>query len=211
MHSRSMGREDDAIGEGQLTLTAHPFPWHNPFMSRQGRQSANGEQPQDLNANAGDALAPDRCFVSELLTTEAAVRTDLKRLFKLNAALDTIQRPILKELEAIILRLAGSTLGSLEVKKTVASEIQSLATRLAVRPVCPKQNCEQPAHLTCSAPPGSPAGCFQFVHNHPRKTSHVGSSTFPAFELGPAPPDGRTRKARLPRTFIPALECKNRD
>jgi len=117
----------------------------------------------------------------------------VKLLRRLSADLDVLVYPVSHGLQALLDGLAGKSFGCLEANKEVARELQRLTNRLGLRIACPRQGCGRPASIRCARAGNSRHGVFQF--DHPigrRRTTHLGSSTFPCLTLVPPSPDRRS-------------------
>lgn len=126
------------------------------------------------------------------ITEETRGRVGLL-LQELSRGLDVLKDPIRKALQELLDGLAGKTFDSLETKQAVAREAQDLLTRLGLRVACPKEGCGRPAMIRCAAAGNSKQGVFQFDHSSGtcRRTTHLGSSSFPRLTIVPAPADRR--------------------
>jgi len=113
------------------------------------------------------------------------------------------------ELQSLVHDLGGQSFGSLHANKLVASALESLAQKLAVRFACPRQIkeedeharervriCGQPARLDCAARNRNPHGLFRFRHalESGQGDVHISSKVIPEqVTLIPAPLDRRRR------------------
>lgn len=113
-------------------------------------------------------------------------------LAQLAAACSAVQDPVRRATQQLLDAMAGRRFGDLSDSKAVARGTQGLLTRLGLRVVCPKAGCGQPATLRCAAAGNSKSGVFQFDHSAgPKRTTHLGSTTFPQLTLTDAPVDRR--------------------
>jgi len=118
----------------------------------------------------------------------------LATLAQFDDHLADLQRPVVKQVQQFLDQLEGQSFGSLEANQAVASALQFLLNRLGLRVECPR--CGRPAIFRCRSSRSPTTPSFQFEHfEEGRRTNHVGTTTWPALRLVPAPPDRRRKSS----------------
>lgn len=108
----------------------------------------------------------------------------LAPLEKINASITTVLKPIIAELQEVLLQWEGNKCASIEENRRLAAFLQVTLDRLGVKLVCPLEGCGQPARIECGRSGRAKHGTFRFTHRvGERYRSHISSSTLPRLIL----------------------------
>ena len=118
----------------------------------------------------------------------------LEELGAINAKLDIVLAPIIKETQRKLSSLEGLAYDSLEANQRVAAEIQRTLNRLGIRVKCFRSGCNEPSVLECRAVGGARNGIYQTRHAiEGRHVFHASSTKLPCLKLVAAPSNLRRR------------------
>ncbi len=126
-------------------------------------------------------------FVSRDEVSRAVLKNPakvLKTLATIKRKLDDLQKPIVTEVQQLLLSVEGLDLGSFEANREFASAVQELLDRLSLRAQCPHEDCSELARFECTSSGGTRHGSFRSIHRiGERHKPHSSSTVIPHLAL----------------------------
>lgn len=142
----------------------------------------------------GSAVAKENLVSPHSEAADVTTEEILATLSSLDGKLTELLGPFVREVEAVLARLAGRSFGR-RGNEAIVRTLQLLLQRLGLRVRC--THCRAPAILRCRATGNAKGGSFQFEHYlNGKQTNHGGRATFPKVRLVPAPSDRRRKRRK---------------
>lgn len=108
----------------------------------------------------------------------------LRALVGIKKKLDDLQKPIIEEIQQLLLSVEGLDLGSFDANKEFATEAQEILDRLNVRSKCSHEKCSALARLECTHAGRTRHGSFRMVHRvGERHQAHHSCTVIPRLSL----------------------------